>query len=816
MPRYYFDKEVVINAGKVSSYNEDLILKAVYSSSVTNNQLYLKTDGSVGIGYVPSSTDTSSLHIKQTSNLWKALTIHNSEGTSSVSMYTGTNESFIETDSTSNLVIKTGSNDRILVRYSDGHIGINNVSPEEMLHVTGNIKASNTMYSKDTEVSRNLTVDNLGTIQNLTGGFAQLQEVNIVGDGGLSVSGGAASIQTLYNEYGVIENLDISNSSTINEASIKNLNIPTASGQTFTNMVAGFDRSGNLSLGINKTLNTKNSRLLVKGDTRFFNDTGSVTNFNLGGIATSGGFNFQVNGPDMEITGPGGQVASFKSSDGVLYSPKILADSIDLAQNPTLSGTRSFEWGYANMNILDIEANEVRTGGASIGQSSEFTGVTTLHDAVIYGLTLGGGDVGSNVYISGVANEEFYLGLGTDNQRLVATVAGTPTTLTNFRLYDVYPTSNKEEQAGFISLKWNYDALSFVAGQAPSVGGNTVKLTHFTMSSNDLLLTDGKTLYLEETSNSYKITNIVDNGTDIEITVGTTFTQSDQDSASTARIVDRYSDGYVLKCIELDTNTSQPTGYVETYMLDSEFVTNPNYIVKLNLGKRWYFELKGKNSYLETSFERMAAGTYDPDHDGSGFVSYSQNYLHELPNITTAAGISLTSSVFGFNIEIVGSGWYDSSDGQNSAHEFEVVYSKTENPSFSASDTSVTKFITGNKLTPVTTNTPSMWYVKVRPLQNKQPVGTELYSDIVSGGGGIAPGDQILVQMPVNVTVVSGLVTKDTGTGDVTFDAFDKNGDEITMGNGEQTGKDVLIKDSTGSSTKGETKINRHSTSFSV
>jgi hypothetical protein len=70
--------------------------------------------------------------------------------------------------------------------------------------------------------------------------------------------------------------------------------------------------------------------------------------------------------------------------------------------------------------------------------------------------------------------------------------------------------------------------------------------------------------------------------------------------------------------------------------------------------------------------------------------------------------------------------------------------------------------------------------------------------------------------MPVNVTVVSGLVTKDTGTGDVTFDAFDKNGDEITMGNGEQTGKDVLIKDSTGSSTKGETKINRHSTSFSV
>lgn len=791
-------------------------MKADYDNSITDNQLYLKTDGSIGVGYVPSSTDISSLHIKQTSDLWKALTIHNADDTSSISVYTGTSESFIETDSTSNLVIKTGSNDRILVRYLDGHVGINNLSPDEMLHVIGNIKSSDTIYSKDADLSGNLTVNKLGTIQNLTGGFAQLQEVNIVGDGGLSVSGGSASIQTLYNAYGTIENLDVSNSSTINEASIKSLSVPTASGQNFTNMGAGFDRSGNLALGVNKPINTENSRLLVKGDTRFFNDSGSAANFNLGGVATSGGFNFQVNGSDMEVTGPGGHVASFRSLDGVLYSPKILADDIDLVQDPTLSGTRTFGWGYANMSILDIDANEVRTGGASIGQSSEFTGVTTLHDAVIYGLTLGGGDEGSNVYISGVTNEEFYLGLGTDNQRMVATVAGTPTTLTNFRLYDIYPTSNKEEQAGFVSLKWNYDGLSFVAGQAPSVGGNTVKLTHFTMSSNDLLLASGKTLYLEETSNSYEILSIVDNSTDIEVTIRGVFSQSDQDSAATARIVDRHVTDYVLKCIELDLNTSQPTGYVETYMLDSEFVTNPNYIVKLNLGKRWYFELKGKNSYLEGSFERMPAGTYDPDHDGVGYVSYSQNYLHELPDITTAAGISLTSSVFGFNIEIVGSGWYDSTDDQNSAHEFEVVYSKTENPSFSASDTSVTKFITGNKLTPVTTNTPSMWYVKVRPLQNKQPVGTELYSDIVSGGGGIAPGDQILVQMPVNVTVVSGLVTKDVGTGDVTFNAFDKNGDEITMGNGEQTGKDIIIKDSTGSTNKGETKINRHSTTFSA
>ena len=36
------------------------------------------------------------------------------------------------------------------------------------------------------------------------------------------------------------------------------------------------------------------------------------------------------------------------------------------------------------------------------------------------------------------------------------------------------------------------------------------------------------------------------------------------------------------------------------------------------------------------------------------------------------------------------------------------------------------------------------------------------------------------------------------------------------MGNGEQTGKDIIIKDSTGSTNKGETKINRHSTTFSA
>ncbi|OGJ93683.1 MAG: hypothetical protein A2487_02515 [Candidatus Raymondbacteria bacterium RifOxyC12_full_50_8] len=50
--RFLFNKEVVVNTGKISSYDENLLIRADYNAAETANQLYLKTDGAVGIGTV--------------------------------------------------------------------------------------------------------------------------------------------------------------------------------------------------------------------------------------------------------------------------------------------------------------------------------------------------------------------------------------------------------------------------------------------------------------------------------------------------------------------------------------------------------------------------------------------------------------------------------------------------------------------------------------------------------------------------------------------------------------------------------------------
>jgi len=47
---FYFADAVVVDGGKISSFNEDLELRADFDAAASDNQLYLKTDGNVGIG----------------------------------------------------------------------------------------------------------------------------------------------------------------------------------------------------------------------------------------------------------------------------------------------------------------------------------------------------------------------------------------------------------------------------------------------------------------------------------------------------------------------------------------------------------------------------------------------------------------------------------------------------------------------------------------------------------------------------------------------------------------------------------------------
>lgn len=59
---------------------------------------------------------------------------------------------------------------------------------------------------------------------------------------------------------------------------------------------------------------------------------------------------------------------------------------------------------------------------------------------------------------------------------------------------------------------------------------------------------------------------------------------------------------------------------------------------------------------------------------------------------------------------------------------------------------------------------PTKFEVGVRPLQNKQPVGDPIFSEVVSGGGGLLPTEQIIASAPVDIRVYESEVITISGT----------------------------------------------------
>jgi hypothetical protein len=76
------------------------------------------------------------------------------------------------------------------------------------------------------------------------------------------------------------------------------------------------------------------------------------------------------------------------------------------------------------------------------------------------------------------------------------------------------------------------------------------------------------------------------------------------------------------------------------------------------LGKTWQFKLKALSADRISPYVTLAAGSYDPDHDFdlSNTVDYTADFTFNLPDISSTAGITTTSSPLGFNIQIVGNG----------------------------------------------------------------------------------------------------------------------------------------------------------------
>lgn len=110
--------------------------------------------------------------------------------------------------------------------------------------------------------------------------------------------------------------------------------------------------------------------------------------------------------------------------------------------------------------------------------------------------------------------------------------------------------------------------------------------------------------------------------------------------------------------------------------------------------------------------------------------------------------------------------------------------------------------LSSNTFLPIAANAPKRWYVKARPIQNKQEVGSPLYGNIVGGGGGIPPGDQLITTTPVNLVVISGTINDanlpshiNSGGDFIAVDFDDGVYSGISFGHGQLGGHGISIDD---------------------
>ena len=191
--------------------------------------------------------------------------------------------------------------------------------------------------------------------------------------------------------------------------------------------------------------------------------------------------------------------------------------------------------------------------------------------------------------------------------------------------------------------------------------------------------------------------------------------------------------------------------------------------MKLSLGtapQAYYnIRMKSKSGIFVSDYSTMTGGSYDPDHTGDPGqepIPYNAPFKCELPMLDdTGADITLVQSLAGFQITI--SGWGVEGDMDQTAHEFEVIRTTLDNVNWNDYADSI-RFVTRDRFRDIPTSQRRKWAVGVRPLQNKQVVGTPVEKTVVSAAMGVAPGDwAILNAVEVDLRTYSGTLTVVSG-----------------------------------------------------
>jgi hypothetical protein len=131
--------------GYGSATNENIYLMNYRPANVelgtnSSTRLTVTSTGTVGIG--TSTPGNYMLSIKEAvTGGGRGLRVLNAEETKSAQLWIGTSGAVLDAQGTTDLRLRTGGVDRLMIDNGSGHIGINTVNPGSSLEVTGGIRA---------------------------------------------------------------------------------------------------------------------------------------------------------------------------------------------------------------------------------------------------------------------------------------------------------------------------------------------------------------------------------------------------------------------------------------------------------------------------------------------------------------------------------------------------------------------------------------------------------------------------------------------------------------------------------------------------
>jgi len=407
------------------------------------------------------------------------------------------------------------------------------------------------------------------------------------------------------------------------------------------------------------------------------------------------------------------RIADLREESRLLLNSNLLSDKIFLYKDRPSVGSNSFSHNIEFSG--DLYFNEIKP-------SSSGEGIIRSNS-----IQMESGNL-RKTNIEGTTAQDFYVRVGsggTGGRKLIIS-DGALTTPENLRVFEITPSNDRLSKTSLVTIKWNWDGL-----QGPvEAGNNQITISSSTIDDESVSFTNsiiGKDLYFSSSTNRYEI--VARSGNTITL-ASAPVAEDAVGPSDPMRIIDKNVSQYILTVRDKYTNEAHIA------LLDRTFVTRPVITKKLELGETYRVSLQALNQ------------------GGSSNTATTGDFLNSISQIDETGNMTLRSDAQGFLIETTG--W-------NSAHEFEVVYSSKADLSevsdpFNANGGDIEKTYMETNIKHISSGRPTRYYVALRPLQNKYPVGDHVVKEIVSGGGGLLPDEDVLIQTEVNVQVVTGKV----------------------------------------------------------